>query len=72
MSKPRPVAELARERSGQWAVRIKLPDGSLNWARIGSNQKIIYDKPERVPTHLRSRIVPRLIDEAKLRNLRGE
>lgn len=72
MSKKRPTASLFRDRDGEWAVKIELPDGTRIVARTGQSQRIVYSKPERVPTHLKERIVPGLISQARDRNLRGE
>lgn len=65
------VAELVHKK-GEWFVKITLRDGFTNFARRGSTQHIVYDDPQRVPTHLRSTIVPRLLTEATRRNLGGK
>jgi hypothetical protein len=67
-------ATLEKERKGGWVVRIELNDGRRFWARPGvkGGQKIIYDKPQYVPDHLKKNIIPPLIDEARNRNRRGE
>lgn len=74
MSKKKRVeAELHKERkTGLWIVKITLPEGKVIMARHGQTQHIVYDDPQRVPTHLKASIVPRLLAEAKQRNLRGE
>lgn len=70
--KRRHHAEVAWKRRGGWAVRITLSDGTTFWARPGNTKKVVYDFPERVPRDLKTHVVPRLIDEAKIKNLRGE
>lgn len=72
MPKKRPEAVLAQERDGRWVVKIHLPDGTRITAQRGQNQHIVYDNPQRVPTHLKARIVPRLMAEATRRNLTGQ
>lgn len=67
-------AELERGRDGSWRVKISLTDGHRYWAwpGTGRGQKVIYDHPHHIPTHLKKFIVPPLIDEARNRNMRGE
>lgn len=71
MAKKRPTAKLAKGRDGRWVVNIDLPDGTRITAEKAQNQHIVYSKPERVPRHLKDRIVPPLIQEANRRNLTG-
>lgn len=74
MTKPRPEAVLAQDKTGVWFVKISLPDGTRIEARDGggTGQKIVYDKVQRVPEHLKHNIVPKLMHEARTKNLRGE
>ena len=71
MTKRRPTASLLRDRSGEWVVEISLPDGARIIARMGETQRIVYSNPQRVPTHLKSRIVPELMAVARTKNLTG-
>lgn len=68
----RPSAELVRERSGLWAVKITTGSRLFNFARPGGGQKVIYDRPESVPRQLKEHVVPDLINQARQRNLCGE
>ena len=71
MTKRRHHAYLAQDRRGSWYVKIELNDGKTNAARLGENQRVVYDRPENVPTHLKRDVVPALISEARARNLSG-
>lgn len=67
-------AELHKYRDGFWGVRITLADGTRIEARdeIGTKQRIVYDKVQRVPDHLKSKIVPDLMRTARIKNLTGQ
>lgn len=71
MATHRHNAEVKKQRDGVWAVKITLNDGRTQWARPGVNQRIIYERPEHLPTHLRDKIVPKLMAEARIRNMKG-
>jgi hypothetical protein len=69
----RDSVELIKERNGRWAVKINLFDDTTVMARPGTGgQKVVYDKPERVPRYLKFEVVPKLISQAHLKNLKGE
>lgn len=72
--KRRHTAELHKYRDGRWGVRIELADGTRIEARdeIGTKQRIVYDKVQRVPEHLKTKIVPDLMKEARIRNMTGK
>lgn len=74
MSRGKDRVELVRERkTGTWVVKISLYDGKTIIARPGTGgQKIVYDRPQNVPNVLKSRVIPKLIDECKLKMMRGE
>jgi hypothetical protein len=68
----KPRAELMRNRKGAWVVVIHGTDGQRTVAEPGKSSRVHYDHPERVPRFLKESVVPRLVDEAKLRNMRGD
>lgn len=67
-------AELHKYRDGRWGVRIELADGTRIEAKdeLGAKQRIVYDKVQRVPDHLKTKIVPELMKQARIKNLTGE
>lgn len=74
MSKRKDTTEVVKERkTGSWAVRIDLSDGRTVMARPGyESQRVIYDRPQIVPRHLKYDIVPKLIEQCRLKMLKGE
>jgi hypothetical protein len=74
MAKKRVSAELLKDRKGFWGVRITLPDGTRIDARDDprDRQRIVYSNPQRVPDHLKKKIVPDLMRQARINNMTGK
>ncbi len=72
MSKPRPTAVIEKDHKGEWYVKITLPDSTRITAYADPKNRITYSNPQRVSKHLKKTIVPRLMAEARVKNLTGQ